>query len=399
MADAVHSPSTASPGALGTAEESGGIGITGRSVQVHDYRGKQELSPAEEEELHRLELGDAKEREDARIAAIQAKYSIAHENQARTQLPSGASFPLVGLGTWKSDKGDAGRAVQAAVHAGYRAIDCARIYGNENEIGAALAEVLAEGVVKREQLFITGKLWNSDHAPERVEAACRQTLADLQLQYLDLFLIHWPFTGLPGPQLSPPYIDTWRAMEGLVSKGLVRDIGVSNMSRRKIQELLDAGVTLKPAVNQVEAHPYFCNDALLQYCTAQGIHLTAYSPLGSPDSADIMGRDKAIQGPMQDATVKAIADRLGQSCAQVLIRWAVQRGTSVLPKSTHPGRITANLDVFSWSLSAEDFAALSSLSTQRRMVAGGMWVNPQGPYRSLQELWDEDEGAGQQLAE
>mmetsp|Transcript_33914 Transcript_33914/g.85837 ORF Transcript_33914/g.85837 Transcript_33914/m.85837 type:complete len:328 (-) Transcript_33914:297-1280(-) len=322
------------------------------------------------------------------MTSASEQYTIVGD-QPRAQLNTGHSIPLVGLGTWKAAKGEVKQAVIAAVRAGYRHIDCAAIYGNEHEVGEALAQLWAEGVVRREDIFVTSKLWNSEHAPERVEGALRKTLADLGLEWLDLYLIHWPSSAVPGPTVTPPLIDTWRAMEGLVDKGLVRSIGVSNFSAPKLQGLLDQA-RIKPAVNQVEAHPYWRNGALLAWCRARGIHVTAYSPLGSPDSAAIMQRDASIEGPLKDAAVADVGARLGRNAGQVLIRWGVQRGTSVLPKSVKPERIASNLDVVSWSLPEPDFQRISTLATQVRMVAGTFLLTPQGPYKTLEDLWEEE---------
>jgi len=201
--------------------------------------------------------------------------------------------------------------------------------------------------------------------------------------------VHWPaVTGNVGPQLEPPYLTTWKAMEVLVSAGLVRSIGVSNLSQKKLGKLLEE-CSICPAVNQVEAHPYFRNINLIQHCEILGIHVTAYSPLGSPDSANLMGRPASIAGPMQDPVVKEVAEKLGKTPAQVLIRWALQRGTSVLPKSVHPDRLRANLDVLEWSIPKEDFERLSSFPHQQRMVNGKFLLNPKGPYTTFEDLWDE----------
>ncbi|KAG2499557.1 hypothetical protein HYH03_002502 [Edaphochlamys debaryana] len=309
------------------------------------------------------------------------------QSQPSVKLSSGYSLPLVGLGTWKSAKGEVGAAVASALRAGYRHIDCARIYGNEHEVGEALAAVLAEGVVRREEVFITSKLWNSDHDPARVEAACKQTMADLRVSYLDLYLIHWPVTGNTGPEVLPRLEDTWAAMEKLVDAGLVRTIGVSNFSVPKLERLM-AGARIPPAVNQVEAHPYWRNEALRAWCEARGVHLTAYSPLGSPDSAAITKRPEDTPTPLKDALVGQVAAQLVRSPAQILIRWAVQRGTSVLPKSVNADRIRSNLDVMDWEIPADLFQQLSAIPHQARMVDGSFWVNPQGPYVTIHDLWD-----------
>eukprot|EP00198_Chlamydomonas_reinhardtii_P005432 XP_001694768.1 low CO2-induced aldose reductase [Chlamydomonas reinhardtii] len=351
------------------------------TVPIHDFSNVTELNEEQKRQLSELER--------AQGVASDAGYRIVAP-QPTAKLLSGYTIPLVGLGTWKSAKGEVGAAVATALRAGYRHIDCARIYQNEHEVGEALAAVLAEGVVKREEVFITSKLWNTDHDPARVEAACRKSMEDLRVSYLDLYLMHWPVTGTPGPEVQPPLADTWAAMEQRVDKGLVRTIGVSNFSAKKLEALM-ARARIQPAVNQVEAHPYWRNEELRSWCAARGVHLTAYSPLGSPDSAAVIGRAADVPSPLKDETVAAVAAELGKSPAQVLIRWAVQRGTSVLPKSVNPQRIAANLEVLvgGWQLAPEQVARLDALPVQRRMVDGSFWVDARGPYRSTAELWDE----------
>ncbi|WIA08297.1 hypothetical protein OEZ85_007740 [Tetradesmus obliquus] len=327
---------------------------------------------------------------------VLGRYTNLDKPQPTAQLSSGAVMPLLGLGTWKSEPGQVRAAVLAAVRCGYRHIDCAAIYGNEQEVGAALAELLAEGVVSRQQLFITGKLWNSSHGAKDVQPALNKTLLDLGLDYLDLFLIHWPVTGCSGPVLTPSTGETWAAMEACVEAGLTRSIGVSNFSRVKLQQLLDSPqLKIRPVVLQIEAHPYWSNSALLSWAAAQGLHVTAYSPLGSPDSAAIMQRGDDARRLLEEPALLRIAEQCGKSPAQVLIRWALQRGTSVLPKSANPGRIASNFDVLDWQLTPEDQQALSSLPYRQRMVSGVMWLNPRGPYKTLQDLWDEDEGGAE----
>ena len=206
---------------------------------------------------------------------------------------SGDHMPLLGLGTWKSDPGQVGSAVREAIRQGYRHIDCASIYGNEREIGAAIGEAIASGEVTREQLWITSKLWCNSHGRDNVEPALRRTLADLGLDWLDLYLIHWPVAiepavGFPtsASEVLPPSAErlraTWEGMEAALDAGLTRHIGVSNFSIRKLQDLLQHG-RIRPEVNQVELHPLLQQPDLLAFCRADGIHLTAYSPLGSGD--------------------------------------------------------------------------------------------------------------------
>lgn len=307
-------------------------------------------------------------------------------------LDNGAKIPLVGLGTWKSDPGQVGAAVRMAIQEGYRHVDCAEIYNNEQEIGEALREVFKDGVVSREDLFITSKLWNTDHAPERVRPALLKSLAHLDVPYLDLYLIHWPVTGNVGPELKPTIKETWQEMEKLVDEGLVKAIGVSNFSVKKLEDMLGYA-RVKPSVVQCEGHPYFRNDRLRQWCEARGIHFTAYSPLGSPDSTMMFRSSRNNPKLMEDPTVVSIAKELGKSPAQVLLRWAVQRGTSVLPKSTNRDRIRMNLELFSWELPQTLFNRLNTLPMQKRMLEGDIWLNAAGPYKTYEDLWDEDKSA------
>mmetsp|Transcript_21207 Transcript_21207/g.63526 ORF Transcript_21207/g.63526 Transcript_21207/m.63526 type:complete len:522 (-) Transcript_21207:302-1867(-) len=310
------------------------------------------------------------------------------------KLNSGYSMPLVGLGTWKSERGEVKSAVEAAIRMGYRHIDCASVYQNEGEVGEALDVIQKEGIVPRDDLFITSKLWNTEHLPSRVIEACRRSLKALQLDYLDLYLVHWPASGPPEPGLVHKYTATWSAMEELVSSGLVRSIGVSNLSVVKLDALFQE-CAIRPAVNQVEAHPYWRNDHLRAFCAARDVHMTAYSPLGSPDSAAMLGRSADLKGPMHDPVVTAVAERVGRSPAQVLLRWGVQRGTSVLPKSVHEERLASNLDIVGWELPEDCFHELSCLPTQMRMVPGTFLLQPNGPYRTLGELWDEEDPLGE----
>lgn len=286
------------------------------------------------------------------------------------QLSSGYTIPVLGFGTWKLRPAEAGAAVTyALVQAGYRHVDCASIYENQAEIGAAL-EGLWGRAVKREQVFITGKLWNTDHRPERVEQACRQTLANLRLEYLDLYLMHWGIAFKPGREGITDAVsirETWTAMEELVKKGLVKSIGVANFTTMLLVDLLTYA-EIKPAVNQVELHPYNAQAELAAWCQDKGIAVTAYSPLGSW----MMARE---QGPklFDDPIIKAIAEKHKKTPAQICLNWAIDRGTIAIPKSANPERIRENIDVFDFELTDEDKRAINSLNRNYRLVDPIEW--------------------------
>lgn len=303
-------------------------------------------------------------------------------------LNNGLEIPLVGLGTWKSTPGQVKDAVYHAISVGYRHIDGAWIYENQGEVGEGIAKAIAEGLVKREDLWVTSKLWNSFHAKEDVEAHLRDTLSQLKLDYVDLYLIHWPVTQIVAEELTPSTRETWLAMEEMVQKGLTRSIGVSNFSLKKLKDMKEYA-TIYPAVNQVELHPMLRQDALIAGCAALGVHVSAYAPLGSPDSASMISHQGAAV--LKHDVVNKIALETGKSAGQVLIRWALQHGTSVLPKTVTPSRIIENFDVYNWALSDEQYSALSTIEPQMRMFAGRFWLKEGGPYKNVAQLWDEDE--------
>jgi D-xylose reductase len=300
-------------------------------------------------------------------------------------LSSGALLPAVGLGFWKVAQSQVAALVVEAAQVGYRHFDCACDYGNEAEVGAGLQQAVQHGICRREEMWVTSKLWNTYHAPEHVRPAVERSLRDLRLDYLDLYLVHFPIAQQfvpfeerypPGwfydpaaaqPCMKPvaiPQRDTWEAMEELVKLGLVKHIGVSNFNCSLLRDLLTS-VRIRPEVLQVELHPYLTQEKLLRFCQEQQIAVTAFSPLGAASYFSLQMAE-AHEAVLEQPIVQAIARAHRKTPAQVVLRWGVQRGTAVIPKTSQYNRLRENLAIYDFSLQADEMQAIAALNRHRR---------------------------------
>ena len=286
-------------------------------------------------------------------------------------------MPAVGFGCWKVNNDTAADQIYNAIKVGYRLFDGAQDYGNEVEVGQGIRRAIDEGLVSRQELFITSKLWNTYHEPKNAAAALERTLKDLGLDYVDLFLIHFPialkFVAFEEkyPAALPPagsyeyenvsLLDTWRAMESFSKAGKAKSIGISNFSGGQIWDLLTK-VEIKPAVLQIEHHPYLQQPKLIKYVQDQGIRITGYSSFGPQSFLELDHPAALLAGSLlEHDAVSAIAKKHDKSSAQVLLRWAVQRGVAVIPKSNNPDRLYQNLTVENFNLTDAELAEIAKL--------------------------------------
>lgn len=313
-------------------------------------------------------------------------------NMEKSIRVGATNMPSVGLGLWKIERDKVANVVRQAIEIGYRHLDSAADYGNEIEVGHGIKQALEDGLCKREELWITSKLWNTFHSADHAEQACDKTLLDLGVDYLDLYLIHFPIslqyvpieTRYPpewifDPQakepemiIAPvPLLETWRAMEALVAKGKVKQIGVCNYNSALMHDLM-AYAKIKPAMLQIESHPYLSQERLLRVAADYAIAVTTFSPLGSLSyiALDMAREEESL---LEQPVVKKAATRVKRSAAQVLLRWGVQRGMAIIPKTSRIERLSENLALFDFSLTAQEMDAISALNCNRRFNDPGLF--------------------------
>ncbi|XP_062989430.1 aldo-keto reductase family 1 member D1 [Elgaria multicarinata webbii] len=315
----------------------------------------------------------------------------------RLRLNDGNSIPLIGLGTYAdpgmTPKDTCLESVKTAIDVGYRHIDGAFVYYNEHEVGQAIREKIAEGKIKREDIFYCGKLWSTCHPPDLVRPTLENTLKVLQLDYVDLYIIELPMAFKPGDTFYPKdengkliyhetdLCATWEALEACKDAGLTKSIGVSNFNRRQLEMILNKpGLKHKPVSNQVECHPYFTQSKLLEFCSQHDIILVGYSPLGT--SRDESWVNVSSPPLRDDPLLKTIAKKYSKTAAQVVLRFNVQRGVVVIPKSFNQEHIRENFQLFDFSLTDKEMKEIEALNKNIRYVQLLMWEDhPEYPFR------------------
>lgn len=315
--------------------------------------------------------------------------------EIKFKLNSGTEIPALGNGTvaFTESPEEAMKGTHSAFQAGYRHFDTAAKYNTEGLLGKCLNEAFKSGLFTREDVFVTSKLWAGDMSPERVPAAFLRSLEKLGLEYLDLYLIHFPVRLRPEVELADLTDEdilpldlkgVWLEMEKLKARGLTRAIGVSNFGVKRLQELFSLTGSF-PAVNQVELHPLFQQRKLLDYCKRKGIHVTAYSPFGAPGQMYSDPNHTVLENPV----LKEIAAKHGKSTAQISLRWIIEQGASVVGKSYNEKRLAQNADIFSWSLDEEDLEKIRCITIQKKFVSNDFVYNSQ--YRTYEEFYDDTE--------
>jgi D-xylose reductase len=318
---------------------------------------------------------------------------------------TGQTMPAVGLGLWKLEPNEVAEAVYNAIKNGYRHLDSAADYGNEQQVGEGIARALKDGLCSREDLWITSKLWNTFHRKEYVQQACEKSLSDLGLDYFDLYLIHFPIAlqyvdindryppewifnpqdDNPTMELdSVPLSETWAAMESLVENQLARQIGVCNYSAVLLHDLMSYA-RIKPAMLQIESHPYLTQDALIRTARSYNIAVTAFSPLGALSYVSLDMASKGDSVLAETVVIKA-AERASVTPAQVVLRWGLQRGTAVIPKTSKPERLVENLSLSGFNLTDEEMDAISALNENRRFNDPGKFC--EGAFGTFHSIYD-----------
>eukprot|EP00615_Pteridomonas_danica_P012883 CAMPEP_0114344844 /NCGR_PEP_ID=MMETSP0101-20121206/11734_1 /TAXON_ID=38822 ORGANISM="Pteridomonas danica, Strain PT" /NCGR_SAMPLE_ID=MMETSP0101 /ASSEMBLY_ACC=CAM_ASM_000211 /LENGTH=329 /DNA_ID=CAMNT_0001480415 /DNA_START=21 /DNA_END=1010 /DNA_ORIENTATION=- len=324
---------------------------------------------------------------------------MAAMESTKAVLRTGSVMPLVGLGTWKIPKDITASSIVEAIKLGYRHLDCACDYGNEKQVGEGIRQAIDAGLVSREELWVTSKLWCTYHAKEHVPLAINKTLEDLGLSYVDLYLIHFPIalkfvpmetryppewvhdptSATPCMEYSKvPMFETWGAMENLVTTQKAKNIGVCNVTSAGLRDILSYA-KIPPAVLQIERHPYLQQPKLLKMCQNENVFVVGFSPLGSGSYVELGGAT-VDDSPLQNPVIVNIAKDVNKTPAQVVLKWGVQSGAGIIPKSSNPKRLADNLDLFDFELSTEQMKEMSSLDQHRRFNDPGVFTTFMGSF-------------------